>query len=258
MLSIQEKLIEFIQSQPDEHIENRYLALKPFFESDEAPSYKDVLQVLPKVKHPETVPYLTSLFETYLPSYKQIPAEKRDLQYRYIQRLPESLRQNDYEFLNKLFIWVLSIHEKGKLNEGMFGFDVIFRLIERYSGVFPTEYFERALVEFEDVYETLDFDELATYSSDEDSIYPVKDMIRFLKLGFICAGAKNIAALLVSLEAENADPGTIDIELIWLKISEYISGCHSRNAFTVFLRLMKLIEDLEVQKDDFKLTLTFY
>lgn len=248
----------FVQSSFSEDTEVHFYKLRDYFNTPQAPKPQEFISLLPTVKSKKTLPYLTSLFELYLPSSKAIAEDQRDPQKRFISTLPSDIRQKDMSFLTNVFQLMMKLNDKGKLVDKFVGFDVLFQLFSKYSGLYPNEALDEVVNTFEDKFRTIDLGYVASYTLEEDNVHPQKDFYFFLRTAFIYLGIDATALLLATLEGRSNDVDTVDLEMIWLAYSDYILGFHSSTDYVRFLKLKTLINHISTPDTPFTLSLTFY
>ena len=140
----------FIQSSFSEDSEVDFYKLRDSFNDVGSPKAQEFISLLPTVKSKKIIPFLVSLFELYLPSSKELSDDQRDPQKRFIAELPDDIRNKDISYLTTVFQFMMKLNSKGKLTDKLVGFDVLFQLFSKYSGLYPNEQLEDTVEVFED------------------------------------------------------------------------------------------------------------
>lgn len=246
----------FVKSSFSEDTEVHFYKLRDIFHTESAPKAQEFISLLPTVKSKKIIPFLVSLFELYLPSSKELSKDKRDPQKRFISELSENIRKKDISFLTTVFQFMMKLESKGKLTDKLVGFDVLFQLFSKYSGIYPNEQLENVVESFEEKFRAIDLSSISAYTLEEDDIYPQKDVYFFIRTCFIYLGLDTTATLLTLLEGKSENLDEFDLEMIWLSYSEFIVGFHACSNYMQFLKLNTLIKHISTPdtKTDFLLS----
>ena len=193
------------------------------------------------LKEPLWVEFLSSLLDTYVPSFKHIALRERDEDWFFIRHLSDEERQADHHFFNSL--WIANQSKHFPLDSTLS--EVVLFSMLKHSGLFQLNMFEFHLLDFQQNFGYLPFELLLTYDDEDTQIFPIPMMYRWIMMAFVFLGTEQTATILTTL-SERHEEDYFDLEILWLEHGDFFTECAPLTIGKILLKTQALATTLDL------------
>lgn len=197
---------------------------------------------LVSVKERQWIEFLSSVLDTYVPSYRVLPLEKRDVAWTFLQVLSPEHRSQDLLFFTS--IWKACQEKKVPLLSPIS--EVILLSILKHSGLYQINMLEFHLYEFQQLYGYLPFELLVTYEEEDTDFFPIPMVYRWMMISMVFFGQHATAELLSTLTEKHEDQDYFDLETLWLNYSDFFTTCTALSVGEIILKTQELASKKQV------------